>query len=258
SERPRAGLERPVPVNVEPLVRALRHPVVGIERDVGVFHHVDVLHSEGLAGPEHRGHVEAVLELVEHHGERARPAGHHRVHLLPPGREEQRVGSGDVGPLLVAGSPSALHRRAFPRLPLPAGPGLDASLARDFPADVERPETDGFVTRAVSPLDRVALLLAGVAPFAGETVAALSAASRRGRRRGLGWDPGAGTPPPDSTWAMASSSAPTPSPVAPEMGKTGSPRFAIAARKAGNRSRASGRSIFDGATSCGLAASLGL
>ena len=126
-------------MKVQPLVRALGDAVVGVEGNVGVLHHMHVLNAEGLAGPEHCGHVEAILELVEHHGQRARPAADHPVHLLPPGRQQERVGWRNVRALLVAGSAPALHRRPFPgrRVDFPAARSrVDGE--RPFRAGVER------------------------------------------------------------------------------------------------------------------------
>ena len=133
---------------------------------------------------------------------------------------------------------------------------MGAGLAEAFPAGVfERPDADGRLSRAAR-LERWGVGL--VEPSGGEPVERRSFEAQRGRRRGLGSEVSDGTTPPDSTWAMASSSAATPSPVAAEMGKTGIPRLASAALNAGNRSFASVRSIFEGATICGLAASSGL
>ena len=111
---------------------------------------------------------------------------------------------------------------------------------------------------------RPLLFFGGGRPFFESGVALPAAAARApvvpvlGRRRGRSARPSVGSAPPERTCATASSSGPTPSPVAAEMGNTLTPRAAIAASKPGSRSRASGRSILLAATICGFLASSGL
>src|SRR5262249_48145230 len=62
----------------------------------------------------------------------------------------------------------------------------------------------------------------------------------------------------NSTRAAASSTAPMPSPVAPDIGSTAMPRFLSAAASLGSSSRANGRSSLLATTTCGRWAMAGL